>query len=163
MEACVILCPHETIISKSEADFDTQRRRRAPRDLEGSVATLLRLPNRFAPLAKVCVVTHFIIVGYTLVEVDSNHMEACVILCPHETIISKSEADFDTQRRRRAPRDLEGSVATLLRLPNRFAPLAKVCVVTHFIIVGRLWDSATSYGCTTNQKAPLCKGSCQRS
>ena len=23
---------------------------------------------------------------------------------------------------------------------------------------GRLWDSATSYGCTTNQKAPLCKG-----
>ena len=59
-----------------------------------------------------------------------------MILCPHETIISKSEADFDTQRRRRAPRDLEGSVATLLRLPNRFAPLAKVCVVTHFIIVG---------------------------
>ena len=77
--------------------------------------------------------------GYTLVEVDSNHMEACVILCPHETIISKSEADFDTQRRRRAPRDLEGSVATLLRLPNRFAPLAKVCVVTHFIIVGGFW------------------------
>ena len=73
-------------------------------------------------------------------------MEACVILCPHETIISKSEADFDTQRRRRAPRDLEGSVATLLRLPNRFAPLAKVCVVTHFIIVGRLLGSAASYG-----------------
>ena len=61
-----------------------------------------------------------------------------MILCPHETIISKSEADFDTQRRRRAPRDLEGSVTTLLRLPNRFAPLAKVCVVTHFIIVGGL-------------------------
>ena len=43
----MILCPHEKIISKSEADFDTQWRRRTPRDLEGSVATLLPLPNRF--------------------------------------------------------------------------------------------------------------------
>ena len=44
----MILCPHEKIISKSEADFDTQWRRQMPHDLEGSVATLLPLPNRFA-------------------------------------------------------------------------------------------------------------------
>lgn len=43
----MILCPHEKIISKSEADFDTQWRRQMPRDLEDSVATLLPLPNRF--------------------------------------------------------------------------------------------------------------------
>ena len=48
MEDIVILCPHEKIISKSEADFDTQWRRQMPHDLEGSVATLLPLPNRFA-------------------------------------------------------------------------------------------------------------------
>ena len=47
MEGNVILCPHEKIISKSEADFDTQWRRQMPRDLEDSVATLLPLPNRF--------------------------------------------------------------------------------------------------------------------
>ena len=35
MEVIVILCPHEKIISKSEADFDTQWRRQMPRDLEG--------------------------------------------------------------------------------------------------------------------------------
>lgn len=47
MEENVILCPHEKIISKSKADFDTQWRQQMPRDLEGSVATLLPIPNRF--------------------------------------------------------------------------------------------------------------------
>ncbi len=47
MGRIVILCPHEIIISKSRQDFDTSWRRLAARDLEGSVATLLRLPNRF--------------------------------------------------------------------------------------------------------------------
>ncbi len=47
MEEYVILCPHEKIISKSFADFDNKWRRLMPRDLEGSVATLLPLPNRF--------------------------------------------------------------------------------------------------------------------
>ena len=78
-----------------------------------------------------------------------------MILCPHETIISKSEADFDTQRRRRAPRDLEGSVATLLRLPNRFAPLAKVCVVTHFIIVGGFWIGLLHTVVPLSKRLPL--------
>ena len=85
-----------------------------------------------------------------------------MILCPHETIISKSEADFDTQRRRRAPRALEGSVATLLRLPNRFAPLAKVCVVTHFIIVGRhdgrLWVGLLPTVAPLSKRLPWAKG-----
>ncbi len=43
----MILCPHEKIIPKSFADFDNEWRRLVPRDLEGSVATLLLLPNRF--------------------------------------------------------------------------------------------------------------------
>ena len=66
-------------------------------------------------------------------------MEDIVILCPHEKIISKSEADFDTQWRRRMPHDLEGSVATLLPLPNRFASTEGLRRHDFIIVGGKNW------------------------
>ena len=64
-----------------------------------------------------------------------------MIPCPHEKIISKSEADFDTQWRRQMPRDLEGSVATLLPLPNRFVSTEGWRRYDFIIVGGKEMDS----------------------
>ena len=57
-------------------------------------------------------------------------------LCPHETNISESAKDFDINWRRIAPIFPEGSLATLLLLPEKSEPAKELR--DDFIIVAWL-------------------------
>ena len=81
--------------------------------------------------------------GHTLVQVDRNHMEEYVNLCPHETNISESAKDFDINWRRIAPIFPEGSLATLLLLPEKSEPAKELR--DDFIIVGGMHMYPVSY------------------
>ncbi|WP_321010137.1 hypothetical protein [Hungatella effluvii] len=72
-------------------------------------------------------------------------MEEYVNLCPHETNISESAKDFDINWRRIAPIFPEGSLATLLLLPEKSEPAKELR--DDFIIVGwndTIWSNPGS-------------------